>query len=74
MILLFCGCATSKKYECDWEYPQIPIEYKVNFKPVAGGYFIAEEDAANLAVNIEEKNAYIEKQKILIDEILRFYQ
>jgi len=65
------GCASSRAPVNNWPIPILATSLPVDFKPVVGDYFISDEHATNLATNIEEWEAYAEKLRVLVDEILR---
>ena len=68
------GCVTIGKHKTDWPMPSEPVLKPVKLVRVWGGYFITTKNATNLVDNIDALKAYREKQKLLIDEMIRYYE
>ena len=62
--LFLTSCATQNSEK--WPLPQKPELLPVRFERVANGFYLSEQNATNLANNIENLNAYIKKLEILI--------
>jgi len=73
LISSLTGCITFKKAKNEWPLPPEPISNPVKFQPTFRGYFITNKDATNLVNNIEDQKAYIEKLKLLINEMNQYY-
>jgi len=65
--LFLVSCSTQKTEQ--WPIPQKPETYPVYFEKTANGFYISNQSATNLALNIENLNAYIKKLEILINTI-----
>ena len=87
-IVTCTGCKTfpstrSDKSAVEWIVPatpkkkrvhSIPIYKNKTFTPSTNGIFLDEDSAKNLMFNIDELDAYIEKQQLLIKEMKEFYK
>jgi hypothetical protein len=73
--LLFAGCISLQpKASITWVQPPKPQTEKVEFIAQRGGYFVTDVDSIQLADNIDELKAYIEKLEVLIKEMLKYYE
>jgi len=77
IIGLISGCTTIKPSNTlsgiEWEMPNEPKKYHVEFKQDKNNLVLTKENAYNLFRNIEENEAYIKKLELLISEMKKFY-
>jgi hypothetical protein len=81
---LILSCITiDNNQRVDWLEPSNPIKKQIKsiplrkgqlFIPSEDGIFFDKESSSNLVFNIEELDAYIEKQKMLIEQMKRYYK
>ena len=66
LFLTSCSTLNSNK---DYPLPEKPVLVKVKFIPTSNGHYLTKEEATNLANNIDELKAYIEKLETLIEKM-----
>jgi len=69
---ILSGCITFKNAK--FELPEEPKQVRINFQKVQNGFFLSEEEAINLANNVDELKAYAKKLKVLVEEMERYYK
>ena len=74
LVFMLSGCTTLGKHKNDWPILQEPVSKPVKFNRVIGGYFITDQDATNLVDNIDALKICIEKQNLLINGIIKYYE
>jgi len=82
--IFLSGCKTVPPATgVEWPMPSPPVKRKVNsvpiyegttFTPNVDGIFLDSISASNLMLNIDELDAYIEKQEALIKQMKRYYK
>lgn len=79
IFLLLTGCATFRSNGEKWTIPSEPEMKSVEVVPVKevqieyDGFYLTREHATNLVNNIDELKAYIEKLKLLIKKMEKYY-
>ena len=75
VLLLGNGCASLRGYDRErWLLPAEPQIKPVKFVPQDDGFFLTKQDSSNLADNIDELKARIDKLEILIVWMCKYYK
>jgi hypothetical protein len=74
LVVLTVGCATRQDRKANWELPPKPQLVSVDFEPMRDGYYVSVDGATNLADNVDELKAYIEKLELLIEKMQKYYK
>ena len=74
LAILTFGCATRQDWKANWELPLKPQLVSVDFEPMGNGYYVSSNGATNLADNVDELKAYIEKLELLIEKMQKYYE
>lgn len=72
------GCSTIKPQNTlsglEWKMPDKPIKYHVEFKQENDQIILTKDNSYNLLRNTDEKDAYINKLELLINEMKKYYR
>lgn len=76
LIITYCSCSNLlNQSNSEWDLPEKPLMKLVSIDPIKyaivekNGFYIKHDEAENLAYNIEELKAYIEKLEALIKKM-----